>query len=365
MRIDAGTTIPIGGVGIRCVDPTPGAPGIAAIPGACSGRVAAMGGREGGPTPGSVDTWVDAAMGDGVGSVGASPRIASGVDGSVSWSLVVIPAPRPRLPPFYRRSPRDTNASLEPPLDATRSVRIDPGIMTILGGFGGGGRAGGAGGPAAGAGKGGSVPYVTERDFEKEVLRSELPVLMEFTADWCQPCKTIAPEVEAFARDMEGKAKVVKIDVDKSPVIAQQLRVQSVPTFMVVAEGRIQDAVVGAIRKKKMQEMVEPFLPRAAGAIKPAELAQLLAGGAVSPIDTRDAGAFARAHLPGAVSMPLEGIEGRLAELHMLTGQPVLYCRSGDKTKEMAEKLAEQGVPVAFLEGGLLAWEAEGLPIER
>ena len=69
--------------------------------------------------------------------------------------------------------------------------------------------------------------------------------------------------------------------------------------------------------------------------------------------------------LQGAVSMPLEGIEGRLAELHMLTGQPVLYCRSGDKTKDMAEKLAEQGVPVAFLEGGLLAWEAEGLPIER
>jgi thioredoxin 1/putative thioredoxin len=111
--------------------------------------------------------------------------------------------------------------------------------------------------------------------------------------------------------------------------------------------------------------MVEPFLPRAAGAIKPAELAQLLAGGAVAPIDTRDAGAFARAHLPGAVSMPLDGIEQRLAELHMLTGQPVLYCRSGDKTKDMAEKLAEQGVPVAFLEGGLLAWEAEGLPIER
>jgi thioredoxin len=234
--------------------------------------------------------------------------------------------------------------------------------MTILGGFGG--RGGAGGGPAAAPGKGG-VPYVTERDFEKEELRSELPVLMEFTAEWCQPCKAIAPEVEAFAREMEGKAKVVKIDVDKSPVIAQQLRVQSVPTFMIVAEGRIQDAVVGAIRKKKMQEMVEPFLPRAAGAIKPAELAQLLAGGAVSPIDTRDAAAFTRAHLPGAVSMPLEGIEGRLAELHMLTGQPVLYCRSGDKTKDMAERLAEQGVPVAFLEGGLLAWEAEGLPIER
>jgi thioredoxin 1/putative thioredoxin len=49
----------------------------------------------------------------------------------------------------------------------------------------------------------------------------------------------------------------------------------------------------------------------------------------------------------------------------MLQGQPVLYCRSGDKTKELSERLAEQGMPVAFLEGGLLAWEAEGLPIQR
>jgi thioredoxin len=246
-------------------------------------------------------------------------------------------------------------------------MRIHPRSMTILGGLGGGGRGPGRGAGADGqaAAKGGGVPYVTERDFEREVLRSEVPVLMEFTADWCQPCKAIAPEVEAFAREVEGKAKVVKIDVDKSPAIAQQLRIQSVPTFMVVAEGRIQDAVVGAIRKKKMQEMLEPFFPRAAGALKAAELAQLVSGGAAVPIDTRDAGAFGRAHLPHAVNMPIEGIESRLAELHMLTGQPVLYCRGGDKTKELAEKLALEGMPVAFLEGGLLSWEAEGLPIER
>jgi thioredoxin 1/putative thioredoxin len=233
--------------------------------------------------------------------------------------------------------------------------------MTILGGFGG---KRGPGGEAPAA-KSGGVAYVTEKDFEREVLRSELPVLIEFTADWCEPCKAIAPDVDAFAREMQGKVKVVKVDVDKAPVIAQQLRIQSVPTFMVVAEGRIQDAVVGAIRKKKMQELVEPFLPRAAGALKPAELAQLLAGGAVVPVDTRDAAAYGRAHLPHAVNIPIEEIESRLAELHMMTGQPVLYCRSGDKTKEMSQKLAEQGLPVAFLEGGILAWEAEGLPIER
>lgn len=258
----------------------------------------------------------------------------------------------------------------EDTLDGPEGVHIDPTtIMTILGGgFGRGPGNTGEGASRGGKpGTAGAVPYVTERDFEREVLQSEVPVLMEFTADWCQPCKTIAPEVEAFAREMEGKVKVVKIDVDKSPVIAQQLRVQSVPTFMVVAEGRIQDGAVGAIRKKKMQELVEPFLPRAAGAIKAAELAQLLAqgGGAVVPVDTRDAAAFGRAHLPQAVNLPLEEIESRLAELHMLQGQPVLYCRSGDKAKELAARLEAQGMPVAFLEGGILAWEAEGLQVER
>ncbi len=237
--------------------------------------------------------------------------------------------------------------------------------MTILGGGFGGRRGAGAAGAAGPAAGGDSVPYVTERDFEAVVLRSEVPVLIEFTADWCQPCKAIAPEVEAFAREVGGKAKVVKVDIDRSPAIAQQLRIQSVPTFMVVAEGRIQDGVVGAIRRKKMHELLEPFFPRSAGALKPAELAQLLAGGAVVPIDTRDPAAYGRAHLPGAVNMPIGEIQGRLAELHMLTGQPVLYCRGGDKTKELSEKLTEEGLPVAFLEGGLLAWEAEGLPIQR
>jgi thioredoxin len=220
------------------------------------------------------------------------------------------------------------------------------------------------GGSAGQTGKTG-IQTVTEREFEQEVLRSELPVLIEFSADWCAPCKQIAPEVMAFADEMRGKVKVVTIDIDRSPVLARELRVQSVPTFMVFAQQRICDVVVGAIRKKKMREMVDPFLPRAEGAIKSAELAELMKEGVVVAVDTRDKGAFARAHVPGATNMPLEEIEGRLAELHMLPGRPVLYCRAGDKTKDLAARLNEEGLPVAFLEGGILAWESEGLPIER
>ncbi len=218
---------------------------------------------------------------------------------------------------------------------------------------------------SARAARPGAIPTIGEQDFEQEVLRSELPVLLEFSAEWCQPCKQIAPEVESFAKEMEGKISVRKVDIDKSPLLARELRIQSVPTFMVFAQGRPVDAVVGAIGKKKLREMVDPFLPRAEGALKSIELAQLIKEGRVVPVDTRDAGAFGRAHLPTARHMALEEIESRLAELHMMTAQPVLYCRSGDKTKVMADKLAAEGMPVMFLEGGLLAWESEGLPIER
>jgi thioredoxin 1/putative thioredoxin len=210
-----------------------------------------------------------------------------------------------------------------------------------------------------------AIPYVDERSFEQEVLMSELPVLVEYTAQWCGPCKTIAPDVEAIARELEGKAKVVKVDVDKAQMIAQQLRIQSVPTFMVFAGGRPVAAKVGAIRRAQMRQLLEPFLPRAENAVTAREAAELLKQGRIVFVDTRDAASYGRAHLPGAVNMPLEEIETRLAELHMLAGAPVLYCRAGDKTKTMAEKLTEGGVPVAYLEGGLLGWEAEGLLIER
>lgn len=210
-----------------------------------------------------------------------------------------------------------------------------------------------------------ALKAVTERDFEQEVLASELPVLLEFGAEWCGPCKVVAPELEALARELEGKAKVVSVDIDRSPMLAREMGVQSVPTFVVFHQGRPANGRVGALKKAQLREMIEPFLPRAAGALKPEEVGALLARRQVSAVDTREAAAFARAHLPGAVNMPIEEIRTRLAELHMLPGAPVLYCRSGDKTKELAAELAAQGMPVSFLDGGLLAWEAASLPVER
>ena len=233
--------------------------------------------------------------------------------------------------------------------------------MSILGGFP----------PRGGAvGKGmasqqSEVIAITEREFESEVIHSDTPVLIGIVSQRSSVCRQIAPEVEAFARDVVGKIKVVSIDVDESPNIVRELRIQQVPTFILFAEKRIADAAAGPVTKKQLQAMVDPYMPRAAGAVKPAELAQFLAAGVFVPIDTREAAAFKRAHLPNAVSIPEEELDKRLADLEALAGRPILYCRSGDKSKDAAKRLGEQGFPIAYLEGGMLAWESDSLPIER
>ena len=93
-----------------------------------------------------------------------------------------------------------------------------------------------------------SATAVTRSDFEQAVLESEVPVLVDFWATWCPPCRAIAPTVDAIAAEYQGKAKVVKLDIDEEPEIADRYGVHSIPTLIVFKNGRIvgQQAGVGS-----------------------------------------------------------------------------------------------------------------------
>ncbi|MEO8185102.1 MAG: thioredoxin domain-containing protein [Deltaproteobacteria bacterium] len=209
------------------------------------------------------------------------------------------------------------------------------------------------------------LQQVTEKDFEREVLVSELPVLVEFGATWCGPCKVVEPELQALAQEYAGRAKVLIVDIDQSPYLARQLGIQSVPTFLVFHQGRPVTGKAGALKKAQLAELLEPVLPRPAGALKPKEVAQLAKQQQICLVDIRPPEVYQRAHLAGAINVPREQLEQRLEELLELPAPPVLYCRAGVDSKTVAGELAASGTPVAFLEGGVLGWEAEGFALER
>ena len=209
------------------------------------------------------------------------------------------------------------------------------------------------------------LQQVTEKDFEREVLVSELPVLVEFGATWCGPCKVVEPELQALAQEYAGRAKVLTVDIDQSPYLARQLGIQSVPTFLVFHQGRPVTGKAGALKKAQLAELLEPVLPRPAGALKPKEVAQLAKQQQICLVDIRPPEVYQRAHLAGAINVPRVQLEQRLEELLELPAPPVLYCRAGVDSKTVASELAASGTPVAFLEGGVLGWEAEGFALER
>jgi thioredoxin len=209
------------------------------------------------------------------------------------------------------------------------------------------------------------LQQVTEQDFEAEVLLSELPVLVEFGATWCGPCKVVEPELLALAQEYAGRAKVLAVDIDQSPFLARQLGIQSVPTFLVFHNGQPVNGKTGALKRAQLAELLEPVLPRPAGSLKPKEVAQLLKQGHVVLVDIRPAEVFARAHIRGALNIPQAELPARIEELMDLPASPVLYCRAGVDSKALAAELAAQGTPVSFLEGGVLGWEGEGFTLDR
>lgn len=97
----------------------------------------------------------------------------------------------------------------------------------------------------------------TGENFEKEVLSADIPVFVDFYADWCGPCKMMAPVVEKLAEKYEGKLKVGKCNVDEENEIAGRYRIMSIPTMMIFVNGEVRETIVGAVSASELENIIE------------------------------------------------------------------------------------------------------------
>ena len=107
-----------------------------------------------------------------------------------------------------------------------------------------------------------NVGEVTDATFEAEVLKSSLPVLVDFWAPWCGPCRAVAPVVDEIANDYNGKLKVLKINTDENPKTAQSYRISGIPSLMVFKNGQPVEQVVGAVRKATLSLAIEKHISK-------------------------------------------------------------------------------------------------------
>ena len=100
------------------------------------------------------------------------------------------------------------------------------------------------------------VSKVSDKDFETEVLKSTEPVVVDFWAEWCGPCRMIAPALEEIAGTMNGKVKIVKLNVDENPATASKYGIMSIPTLMIFKNGELASRQVGAAPKQKLEQWI-------------------------------------------------------------------------------------------------------------
>ncbi len=104
------------------------------------------------------------------------------------------------------------------------------------------------------------VLVVDKENFEKEVLQSENPVMVDFWATWCVPCRMIAPIVERLAEKYAGRLKVAKLDVDKNQELAIRYQVMSIPTLLFFKNGQVVDRIIGAVKEQEIVQKIEALL---------------------------------------------------------------------------------------------------------
>lgn len=99
--------------------------------------------------------------------------------------------------------------------------------------------------------------HFNDTNFESEVLESQIPVLVDFWAEWCMPCRIVGPTVEALAAEYEGKIKIGKLNVDQNPVMPGKYGVSGIPSLLLYKGGQVVDSVVGAAPKEQLAEMLD------------------------------------------------------------------------------------------------------------